>query len=153
MVLFKIKNLHENKSLNQINLFNETVEESNDELLIKQMTLSLKKDCQKEFETLGFFISDHPLNHYKDIFPQYNIINFDEFNLDEALKDGVIATTVLKIQEKKNQKGLSYAIIKFTDLGGVFELFIFSDLFEQKREILKRRSICFFESYEKCIPR
>ena len=32
---------------------------------------------------------------------------------------------------------MSYAIIKFTDLGGVFELFVFSDLFEQKREILK----------------
>ena len=39
-------------------------------------------------------------------------------------------------RKKKNQKGLSYAIIKFTDLGGVFELFLFSDIFEQNREIL-----------------
>ena len=136
-LILKSKNLHENKSLNQINLFNETVEESNDELLIKTNDFKFEERLSKEFETLGFFISDHPLNHYKDIFPQYNIINFDEFNLDEALKDGVIAATVLKIQEKKNQKGMSYAIIKFTDLGGVFELFVFSDLFEQKREILK----------------
>ena len=28
----------------------------------------------KEFETLGFYISDHPLNQYKPIFKQFNII-------------------------------------------------------------------------------
>ena len=28
-------------------------------------------------------------------------------------------------------------IVKFTDLGGVFELFVFSDLFEKKRNILR----------------
>ena len=30
----------------------------------------------------------------------------------------------------------SYAIIKFSDLSGVFELFVFSDVFETNREIL-----------------
>ena len=44
-----------------------------------------------------------------------------------------VVMATIKIQEK-NQKGLSYGIIKFTDLGGVFELFIFSDLFEQKEK-------------------
>ena len=48
-----------------------------------------------------------------------------------------------KFKEKKNQKGLSYAIIKFTDLGGVFELFVFSDLFEKKRDILKEGNSVF----------
>jgi len=42
----------------------------------------------------------------------------------------------LKIQEKKTQKGNSYSIIKFTDLSGVFELFIFSDILELNRNIL-----------------
>ena len=43
----------------------------------------------------------------------------------------------LKVQEKKHQKGSSYGIIKFSDLSNVFELFIFSDLFELNRNILK----------------
>ena len=43
---------------------------------------------------------------------------------------------LLKVQEKKTQKGNSYAIIKLTDLSSVFELFIFSDLLELNREIL-----------------
>ena len=27
----------------------------------------------KEFETIGFYLSDHPLNQYKNIFNDYNI--------------------------------------------------------------------------------
>ena len=49
----------------------------------------------------------------------------------------MIAATILKIQEKKTQKGTSYAIIKFSDLGGIFELFVFSDTFEFNRENVK----------------
>ena len=43
---------------------------------------------------------------------------------------------MLKIQEKKTQKGNSYAIIKCTDLSSVFELFIFSDILDLNRELL-----------------
>ena len=42
----------------------------------------------------------------------------------------------MKLQEKKTQKGNSYAIIKFSDLSTVFELFIFSDIFELNRDKL-----------------
>ena len=44
---------------------------------------------------------------------------------------------MLKIQERKTAKGNSYAILKLTDLTSVFELFVFSDLLELNREILK----------------
>ena len=90
----------------------------------------------KEFETLGFYISDHPLNQYKSIFDQYNIVSYDNFQNDENLLSCNIACTVLKTQEKKTQKGTSYAIIKFSDLNSVFELFVFSDIFEINREVL-----------------
>ena len=85
---------------------------------------------------MGFYISDHPLNQYKSLFSQYNIINFDEFNTNENILSSNISSTILKVQEKKTQKGTSYAIIKFSDLSGVFELFVFSDIFESNREIL-----------------
>ena len=67
---------------------------------------------------MGFFISDHPLNQYKDYFSQYNVINFNDFNLGEKLIDGIVAATILSFK-KKNQKGSSYAIIKFTDLWSI----------------------------------
>ena len=48
--------------------------------------------------------------------------------------------TLLKLQERKTAKGNSYAILKLTDLTSVFELFIFSDILELNREILKEGS-------------
>ena len=55
----------------------------------------------------------------------------------EDLKDANIAATLLKIQERKTAKGNSYAVLKLTDLSSVFELFIFSEVLELNREVLK----------------
>ena len=61
----------------------------------------------------------------------------EQFHLHEDIKEGNIASTILKIQEKKTQKGTSYAILKLSDLSTTFELFVFSDLLEINRDILK----------------
>ena len=58
----------------------------------------------KEFETLGFFISDHPLNQYKSLFNQYNIIDYEEFNSNENILSSNISSTILKGSRKKNTK-------------------------------------------------
>ena len=45
----------------------------------------------------------------------------------------MIAGTLISIQEKKTAKGNPYAIIKFVDLGSMFELFIFSEKLVENR--------------------
>ena len=134
-IILKSKNIYENKSTNQINLFEN---QENDEITYIDKIEDWSTDIKltKEFETLGFYISDHPLNQFKSIFKQYNIVNFDKFESNTDILSANIACTVLKVQEKKTQKGNSYAIIKFSDLSNVFELFIFSDVFEINRNIL-----------------
>ncbi len=134
-IILKSKNISENKLLNQIDLFgDQAVEELNFIEDIEDWNTDIK--LNKEFETLGFYISDHPLNQYKSIFKQYNVTNFNEFENNKNILSSNIASTVLKVQEKKTQKGSSYGIVKFSDLSNVFELFIFSDVFELNRDIL-----------------
>ena len=134
-IILKSKNNFENKQANQFDLFEDKL--SNEENILYDIE-DWNTDIRltKEFETLGFYISDHPLNQYKSIFDQYNIVSYDNFQNDENLLSSNIACTVLKTQEKKTQKGTSYAIIKFSDLNSVFELFVFSDIFEINREVL-----------------
>ncbi len=134
-IILKSKNNFENKMDNQINLFDDEFK-SNDDFLEQVDDWKTENKLSKEFETLGFFISDHPLNQYKLIFSQYNIINYEQFENDKNTLSSNIACTVLKVQEKKTQKGNSYAIVKFSDLSSVFELFIFSDIFEINRDKL-----------------
>ena len=134
-IILKSKNDFENKSLNQAELFS-SEDVKNDNILAKTEDWPFEEKLSKEFETLGFFISDHPLSQFKNIYQQYKIVNFNDFTNDREITERNIAATVLKIQEKKTQKGNSYAIVKFSDLSGVFELFIFSDVFENNRSIL-----------------
>jgi len=135
-IILKSKNNFDNKMDSQINLFDDELE-SNDDFLEDIDDWKVENRLSKEFETLGFFISDHPLNQYKMIFNQYNIVNYDQFESDKNLLSSNIACTVLKVQEKKTQKGTSYAIIKFSDQSSIFELFIFSDTLEINRGKIK----------------
>ena len=134
-IILKSKNIHENKLLNQIDLFGD---DDNNQIDFIQNIEDWNTDIKltNEFETLGFYISDHPLNQYKSIFNQYNIINFEKFKNSNDILSSNIACTILKVQEKKTQKGNSYGIIKFSDMSNVFELFLFSDIFEINRDNL-----------------
>jgi DNA polymerase-3 subunit alpha len=134
--IIKSKNIFENKSNNQIDLFGENENQEN-EIITSIEDWKFEERLSKEFEAVGFFISDHPLNQYKDVFDDYNIIDYQNFNNNDDLKDTNIAATLLKIQERKTAKGNAYAVLKLTDLTSVFELFIFSDILELNREILK----------------
>ena len=134
-LILKSKNNFENKIANQIDLFS-TEEVKDEDIILRTNDWKFEERLSKEFEAVGFFISDHPLNQFKEIFKDYKIIDFNKFKSENDAKEKNIAATLLKIQEKKTQKGNSYAIIKFTDLSSVFELFIFSDMLELHRDSL-----------------
>jgi len=134
-IILKSKNNFDNKIANQIDLF-QTEEIDDNDIISDIKDWKFEDRLSKEFEGVGFFISDHPINQYKEIFGIYNIKDYKIFNSDINIKESNIAATLLKLQERKTSKGNSYAVIKLTDLSSVFELFIFSDLLEINRDIL-----------------
>ncbi|MDC3007254.1 DNA polymerase III subunit alpha [Candidatus Pelagibacter sp.] len=138
-LITKSKNIFENKIANQIDLFGENESQEN-EIIANIDDWKFEDRLAKEFEAVGFFISDHPLNQYKEIFDDYNIFDYQKFNNNDEFKETNIAATLLKVQERKTAKGNSYAVLKLTDLTSVFELFIFSDILEANRQILKEGS-------------
>ncbi|MEC7169051.1 MAG: DNA polymerase III subunit alpha [Pseudomonadota bacterium] len=135
-ILQQIKNINDDKENNQTSLF-----EGNENTISKFDYLSSKPWSKKEllseeFKSLGFYISDHPLNEFEETFNQLKIINFNEFR-DNSDREALIAGTVMSIQEKKSIKGAPYAIIKFSDKQGEFELFLFSEILIKNRLKLK----------------
>ena len=133
--ILKTKNIFDNKAANQIDLFSEEDVSEND-IINDIEDWKFEERLSKEFEAVGFFISDHPLNQFTEIFDDYKIKNYSHFNSSDDIKDANIAATLLKVQERKTAKGNSYAVLKLTDLTSVFELFIFSDILELNRETL-----------------
>ncbi len=139
-IIQTIKSKYDEKVSNQTNLFNSTNNEDNEIFEFYPTKPWTKKELlSEEFVSLGFYISDHPLNEYKEFFTQLEIESYKDF-LNGNKTESLIAGTIMSIQEKKSAKGNSYAIIKFSDNKSEFEIFLFSELFSSNRDKLKESS-------------
>ena len=136
-IISTIKSKYEEKTSNQKNLFDVDSNEENESFEFETSEQWTKKELlSEEFKSLGFYISDHPLNEYKDFFTQLEIESYKDF-ISNNKSETLVAGTIMSIQEKKSAKGMSFAIIKFSDNNSEFEIFLFSDLLTANREKLK----------------
>ena len=130
------KNIYENKVQNQSSLFSDDAHKVSYLINIKNSSnWSSDEMLSKEFEAVGFYISNHPLKNYKEILEQQQVKTFKDFELDSD-KQSFLAGTIMSIKEKKTAKGNSFGIVKFSDLSKVYELLIFSELLENNRKNL-----------------
>ena len=102
-ILQTIKNINDDKDSNQTSLF-----ESNESLIkgfefLPSTTWKKKELLAEEFKSLGFYISDHPLNEYKEVFNQLKIISYNQF-YENSENEANVSGTVMSIQEKKALK-------------------------------------------------
>ncbi|MBL6857174.1 MAG: DNA polymerase III subunit alpha [Pelagibacteraceae bacterium] len=136
-IISTIKSKYDEKISNQNNLFNVDNNEENENFEFgSSEEWSSKELLSEEFKSLGFYISDHPLNEYKEFFTQLEIESYKNFiNSDKS--ESLVAGTIMSIQEKKSAKGTSFAIVKFSDNNSEFEIFLFSDILNLNREKLK----------------
>ncbi len=91
---------------------------------------------KKEFESIGFFVGKHPLKSNLGMLKQFKVCSYVDLKINNKSKEGMIAGTLISIQEKKTAKGSPYAIIKFVDLCSMYELFIFSEKLVENRNNL-----------------
>ena len=121
----------------QDQLFSNDIE--NDQKDIKEFNVldwDKNEKIKKEFESIGFFVGEHPLKSNLQVLKKYNVSSYQELKNNNTLKDGMIAGTLISIQEKKTAKGNPYAIIKLVDLSSMYELFIFSEKLVENRHNL-----------------
>ncbi len=135
-IIQKIKNINEDKLRNQTSLFDDNNGPKSDFDYIQSNKWNKKELLYEEFKSLGFYLSDHPLNEYGEIFNQLKIIPYKEF-LNNNDNEALVAGTIMSIQEKKSAKGTPFAIVKLSDNKGEFELFLFAEILVQNREKIK----------------
>tara|TARA_B110000967_G_scaffold207984_1_gene258767 strand:- start:57 stop:3473 length:3417 start_codon:yes stop_codon:yes gene_type:complete len=139
-IIQTIKSKYDERVSNQTNLFDNLTNKDNEVFEFDTIKSWTKKELlSEEFTSLGFYISDHPLNEYKEFFSHLEIVPYKEF-MEGNKPDALVAGTIMSIQEKKSAKGNSYAIVKFSDNKSEFEIFLFSDLFSSNRDKLKESS-------------
>lgn len=130
------KSIYENKIQNQSSLFSDESQKVSYLMHDKNVPNWANNEIlSKEFESVGFYLSNHPLENFKDALEQYKTKSFKDFENGDDM-GSFVAGTIMSIKEKKTMKGTPYAIIKFSDQSKVFELFLFSEILEINRKNL-----------------
>ena len=135
-IIQQIKNINDDKDNNQSNLFGDHENNLVEFEFLPAIQWSQKELLSEEFKSIGFYLTNHPLNEFDEVFNQLNISPYIQFYENEK-NEGLVAGTIMSIQEKKSAKGTPYAIVKFSDKQAEFELFLFAEILVSNREKLK----------------
>ena len=136
-IIQKIKNINDDRENQQSNLFDNEGTNQEDFEFVSSDSWKQKELLSEEFKSIGFYLTNHPLGEFEEIFDQLNISSYNKFYKNDKINEGLVAGTIMAIQEKKSAKGTPYAIIKFSDKEVEFELFLFAEMLVLNREKLK----------------
>ncbi|WP_366555515.1 DNA polymerase III subunit alpha [Aquibaculum sediminis] len=94
---------------------------------------------QKEFDALGFYLSAHPLDSYRNLLQRRRVVSIAD--LPKAVIGGqsrqVLAGIVVAKQERTSKKGSRFAFVQLSDATGVFEVTCFSETLGRCRALLE----------------
>ncbi len=100
----------------------------------------LAERLRREFESVGFFLSGHPLDAYDSVLARLRVQRFAEF--EAAVKQGAtagrLAATVLDRHERRTRSGTKIGIVQLSDQSGHYEAIVFQEGLNLYREFLEK---------------
>ncbi len=135
------------KDLNQDMLFEDKEISFEDKNLFNQNYKNWNNSeiLSNELDVIGFYFSDHPLNHYPSkFFELENINSFKDYSENNNNNSMKVCGAILDIKERSNKDGKKYAFITVSEISYQFELTIFSENLYKYRPILKEGNLLVF---------
>ncbi|MBA3025211.1 MAG: DNA polymerase III subunit alpha [Sulfurimonas sp.] len=125
-------------------LFGDDAEITTVEIKLKNSEeYTLKEILEFEKETLGFYVSGHPLDEYR---AQLDDLKYTLSSELENIKDGSQAVFIGKvedIQKKMSKKGNQFGIVSLMDFHGNVEIMLFEDKLRQLQEMDLNEPVAF----------
>jgi DNA polymerase-3 subunit alpha len=121
---------------NEFSLFGDTEEMSSVNVQIQnQEEYSLKEVLELEKETMGIYVSGHPLDEFRD---SINTLDYTKTNELQNIENGskiMLVGKILEAQEKTSKKGNKFAILTFMDFYNTIEIMLFERLLPKLDEL------------------
>ena len=136
------------KNIDQNNLFSNNLEDNNIiNLNINNKVWSKSAKLNFEYEALGFYLTQHPLEDFKIFLKKNNFLTFKE--IEEKMIDVKndeklfyrIAALPIDSKERTSKKGNKYAYVQFSDSTSNFEAIVFSDILNSSNELIKNHDL------------
>jgi DNA polymerase-3 subunit alpha len=104
---------------------------------------------QREFEAIGFYLTEHPLDAYGEILTKRQVVRYRDLFERYLGSDSTpinLAGVVLSSKERVSKSGQKYAFVQFSDTSGLFEAVVFSEMYTAHRELLEAGNVLFLQA-------
>jgi DNA polymerase-3 subunit alpha len=95
---------------------------------------------RKEFAAIGFYLSSHPLDAHEKPLKRLGVVQFGAL-ASAAAKGGStrykLAGVVVAKQERTSAKGNRFAFLTLSDVSGIYDVTVFSELLAQHRDMME----------------
>jgi DNA polymerase-3 subunit alpha len=99
---------------------------------------NMLEKLQKEFDALGFYLSAHPLDMYRDALANLGLTKSQNLlgKASSAQTNVNLAGIILSKQERTSKTGQKFAFVSLSDADGIYEVAFFSEAYAQIRDKL-----------------
>jgi DNA polymerase-3 subunit alpha len=104
---------------------------------------SIKQRLHGEKETLGLYVTGHPIEEYEDELKQFVRNRIVDLKADN--NNQTVAGLVVNMRTMKNKRGDNMAFVQLDDRSARIEVALFSDVFEASREKLVKDTVLVVE--------
>jgi DNA polymerase III, alpha subunit (EC 2.7.7.7) len=108
--------------------------------LADSMPWSRFERAHQEFEAIGFYLSEHPVEAYQELLSQYQVKTYQQVQamaLSSEEKAVTLAGVIASKKERLSKSGNKYAFVQFSDPSGLFEGVLFSEAYTNGRALLE----------------
>lgn len=123
----------------QVNMFQDVAATSRPPLPVVKAWDDLTR-LQHEFQSLGFYLSAHPLDTYRAVLDRMGVTMAGAVasrHRSVGSSRFKLAGIILSKQERTSKNGNKFAFIQLSDGGGAFEVTLFSELLAARRDVLE----------------
>lgn len=95
--------------------------------------------AQHEFDAVGFYLSEHPVDVYGDMLKKYHVKSYrDLTNTDLGSGEFAVnlAGVVVSKKERISKKGNKFAFVQFSDASSLFEGVLFADAYTNCKDLI-----------------
>lgn len=98
---------------------------------------NLHERLSKEKEVLGFYLTGHPLDRYRDELPLFTTTNTEGLAQIQDGKEATLGGIVVSVKQKLDKRGNTMAFVTLEDYAGAVELIVFADCYGKNKEVVE----------------
>lgn len=147
--------IQKEKASGQVDLFGNNVEEITKptlKLIEATTNYTLKDELQWERELLGLYLSQHPLESYKDILNE-TTVPLNSIKPIHHNKAVAIGGSIVSTREIMTKNGQKMAFVQIADAYGEAEVVVFPSIYQQTLGIWKKDTVILIKGKVSCTDR